>query len=329
MVLEGLGPGIAQALPLLLGLAVGVGIGANDMATVLGPVVGGNVLPWRRALLVAAGLVVLGSALAGGQVFQTVGDGIVPRPALAVQVAVLAAVVLAVAVASVLRTPVSTSQSVILSLVAVAVVAGQAVDVGLLAAVVLAWAVFPVLSLGVAPALYRLLDRALANVTRIDRVEAILSALIVVASGFAAFSLGANHAGLALGFAAQSGGGGAAAGPLAGLSLFAFGLLGGAAIAAGSLRSAGVVQTVGREITQLGVISAFVALATFGTVMLAASLLGLPVSTSQAMVASVAGVGLTKGTGAVDTRRVGRIVALWLVTPAIASGMAVGLFLVL
>lgn len=318
---------LLQAMPLVLGLAVGVGIGANDMATVLAPVVGGNVLSWRKALPVAAVLVVAGSALAGGQVFRTVGDGLVPAPALAVQVAVLAAVLLAVAVASLLKTPISTSQSIILALVAVALVAGQAVDVGLLIAVVAAWAVFPLLSLAVAPTLYRALDRALANVTRIDRVEALLAALIVGASGFAAFSLGANHAGLALGFAAQ--GAGTGAGPLAGLSLFFFGLLGGAAIAAGSLQSAGVVNTVGREITSLGVISAFVALATFGTVMLAASLLGLPVSTSQAMVASVAGVGLSKGTGAVDARRVGRIVATWFVTPAVASGLAVAVFWVL
>lgn len=309
-----LGAGLA---PLVLGVLLGVGIGANDMATILGPVVGGNVLPWRRALVVSGVAVIVGSAIAGGQVFETVGFGLVPTPSLALQIAVLGAVVVAVLVASSTGTPVSTSQSVILAMASVAVVAGQAIDVELLAAIALAWIVFPVLSLGVAPALYRVLDGALDRVQRIDVVETWLARLIVFASGFAAFALGANHAGLALGFAAGS----------SQLPLFVFGALGGAAIAGGSLNSKGVVDTVGRDITQLGVISAFVALATFGVVMLSASLLGLPVSTSQAMVASVAGVGLSKGVGAVDARRVGSIVGAWLITPAVASGLAVVVFL--
>lgn len=309
-----LGAGLA---PLVLGVLLGVGIGANDMATILGPVVGGNVLRWRRALVVSGIAVVVGSAVAGGQVFETVGAGLVPAPSLALQIAVLGAVVVAVLVASSTGTPVSTSQSVILAMVSVAVVAGQGIDVELLGAIVGAWIVFPLLSLAVAPALYRLLDGALDRVRRIDVVETWLARLIVFASGFAAFALGANHAGLALGFAAEG----------AELPLFVFGAVGGAAIAVGSLSSEGVVDTVGRDITQLGVITAFVALATFGIVMLSASLLGLPVSTSQAMVASVSGVGLSKGVDAVDARRVGSIVGAWLITPAVASAMAVAAFL--
>ena len=55
-------------------------------------------------------------------------------------------------------------------------------------------------------------------------------------------------------------------------------------------------------------------------------MLGIPVSTSQAVVGAVIGVGLTKGTRAVSGRKVFSIFLGWIVTPLCAAAFAAGLY---
>ena len=100
-------------------------------------------------------------------------------------------------------------------------------------------------------------------------------------------------------------------------------LLGGLAIAAGVLTySLPVMMTVGRQITALDPVSSLVAaLGTALTVHLFTQL-GIPVSTSQAIVGAVVGVGLTKGTMAVNRRMFWMIPTSWVVSIVGAGGVA-------
>ena len=52
------------------------------------------------------------------------------------------------------------------------------------------------------------------------------------------------------------------------------------------------------------------------------SMLGIPVSTSQAVVGAVIGVGLTKGFRAVKAKKIGEIAAGWVVTPLCAAAFS-------
>jgi PiT family inorganic phosphate transporter len=140
---------------------------------------------------------------------------------------------------------------------------------------------------------------------------------VIASSAYVSFSLGANDIGNAIG-------------PLLNKfpdSSVLLAVLGGTAMAAGALTfGRRVTETVGRSITPLdysGALAAQLA-AGFGVHMF--SVLGIPVSTSQAVVGAVIGIGLTKGTKAVSAGKVVAIVIGWVLTPLCAAVFAAGVF---
>ncbi len=79
-----------------------------------------------------------------------------------------------------------------------------------------------------------------------------------------------------------------------------------------------VVETIGERITTLTYSSAFTAQLSASLSVLIITRIGLPVSTTIAIVGSVAGVGLAKGFKAVDRRTLARIITTWIVAlPAV------------
>jgi len=84
-----------------------------------------------------------------------------------------------------------------------------------------------------------------------------------------------------------------------------------------------VIRTVGGRITALTNTRGFSVDFAAATVVLTASKLGLPVSTSHAVVGSVIGVGLARGLDAVDLTVVKKIVYSWLLTLPATSTVAI------
>ncbi|MBE3588121.1 MAG: inorganic phosphate transporter [Thermoanaerobacteraceae bacterium] len=81
-----------------------------------------------------------------------------------------------------------------------------------------------------------------------------------------------------------------------------------------------IIRTVGRGITPLDPPAGFAADLGSGAVILGATLWGLPVSTTHVISSSITGVGLTRGKGAVHWSTVGKILLAWLFTlPASAA----------
>lgn len=74
-----------------------------------------------------------------------------------------------------------------------------------------------------------------------------------------------------------------------------------------------VIETVGERITPLSPSSAFAAQLSAALVMLVVSRLGLPVSTSMAIVGGVIGVGIARGVQYIDLRIVVKIFIMWLI----------------
>jgi len=104
-------------------------------------------------------------------------------------------------------------------------------------------------------------------------------------------------------------------------------VLGGVGIVVGlSIWGKNVIATVGEGIIELQPSGGFCAeLATAATVLLA-SRLGLPVSTSHALVGAVVGVGIVKGWKSVRFQTLLSIGSAWLVTIPIAAGLAAIIF---
>ena len=91
-------------------------------------------------------------------------------------------------------------------------------------------------------------------------------------------------------------------------------------MAAGAIMAGSrVTDTVGKSITTLDYGGALAAQLAAGFGVHIFSMAGIPVSTSQAVVGGVIGVGLTKGARAISTRKIVTILAGWVLTPACAA----------
>ena len=90
-----------------------------------------------------------------------------------------------------------------------------------------------------------------------------------------------------------------------------------------------VVGTVGRKITELTNTRGFTIDFSAATTVLIASKMGLPISTTHAVVGSVVGVGLARGLKAIDLRVIRKIVISWAVTIPAAALMTIFIFKIL
>jgi PiT family inorganic phosphate transporter len=96
-------------------------------------------------------------------------------------------------------------------------------------------------------------------------------------------------------------------------------LIGGMSIALGIITfSRPVMMTVGRKLVRLDPFSALVVVSAEAVTVHLYTLLGVPVSTSQAVVGAVLGIGILKGAQTIRIRTLGNILFAWIVTPAVA-----------
>ncbi len=323
---------------ILAGFYVGWNIGANDAANCIGTTVGAQIISYRKAVVFMAIFVILGGVLQGHHVMKTVGKGIVISeatafeeyngeapgekffelfpddrlPDKAILVALLSAGIF-VTLATFSSVPVSTSQAI------VGGVAGTGIGIvgldasffklGVLMKIFGAWIISPVLTMVLAFILYSILNVLLRRATAMYWSK-ILGILVIVSAAYVSFSLGANDVGNAIGPLLSKY-------PDKGLWLA---LMGGLAMAVGAWTfGSRVTDTVGKSITALdygGALSAQFA-AAFGVHIF--SMAGIPVSTSQAVVGGVIGVGLTKGMRAISVKKITTIFVGWVVTPLCAA----------
>lgn len=90
-----------------------------------------------------------------------------------------------------------------------------------------------------------------------------------------------------------------------------------------------VIETVGSKITQLTNTRGFTVDFSAASVILFASMLGLPVSTTHAAIGAFVGIGLARGLQALDLGVLWRIMIYWIVTVPVAAATSAALFLLL
>ena len=333
----------------LTGFYVGWNIGANDAANCIGTTVGARIISFRQAALLMAFFVILGGALQGHHVMKTVGKGIVissaaayeqshnepapeefseffpndKLPDLAIFVALLSAG-LFVSLATFSSIPVSTSQSIVggVAGAGLGIVGLQAnyFKTKVLLKIFTCWVISPVLTLTLAFCIYWVVTYALKGAKIMYLMNRVLAILVIGTACYVAYSLGANDVGNAIGPLLNKY-------PDKGIYLA---LLGGIAMGVGALTyGQKVTSTVGKNITPLDLPGAFSAQFAAAVGVHLFSMLGIPVSTSQAIVGAVIGVGLTKGMRAVSMQKISVIMMGWVLAPSCAAIFAVLLYRIL
>ncbi|MEX0775361.1 MAG: inorganic phosphate transporter [Phycisphaeraceae bacterium] len=164
-----------------------------------------------------------------------------------------------------------------------------------------------------------------------QQVERMFGYLQILTAGFVAFAHGANDVANAIGpmsAVVQT----VLKGVIAAKSevpLWAL-LTGGVGIVIG-LATWGwrVIETIGRRITELSPSRGFSAEFATAITVLAASKLGLPISTTHTLVGAVMGVGLARGISALNLNALRDIAISWLITIPAGAGLAVVFFFTL
>jgi PiT family inorganic phosphate transporter len=296
-------------LTLLAGSFLGGSLGANDAANCFGTAVSARMVAWRQAAMLAAVFVVLGAVSQGEAGLETL-RGLTLHGNHTAGLTALAAG-LTVATMTVFALPVSTSQAVVGALLGVSLTAGERPDLGTLGKIVLCWVGTPVGAMLMSWVVYHALRWLLRRLhLSLFSRDAVLRFGLLVCGCYAAHALGANNvANVATFLIADP--------RLAPREAI---LIGGLTIAAGALAfSRRVMLTVGRGITQLDGFSALVVVLAQAVTVHFYAWLGVPVSTSQAIVGAVLGLGLVRGVQILDLRVLGHVLLGWVLTPTVAA----------
>jgi len=303
---------------LLGGIYLGWSLGANDTANVFGTAVTSRMVSFFTAAVLSAGFVVLGAVLEGQAGMDTIGNLAQQNLYTATVTSVGAAV--SITAMTLLRIPSSTSQAVVGSIIGVGLMSAADLQLHGLIKVLVCWVGTPVGALLVAMILYRLLGRGLnALAPNIYAHDELMRAGLVLSGAYGAYALGANNVANVTGVYVGAGL----------LTPFWGVVVGGASIAFGVLTySKPVMMTVGKAIVRLDAFSALVVVLAEAVVVHIYAVIGVPVSTSQAVVGAVLGVGLIKQVSAVRGRVVYRIVLGWIATPLLAGAIAAAIYFV-
>ena len=173
-------------------------------------------------------------------------------------------------------------------------------------------------------------DAQLGGQSRYANVERAFAVLMIVTASGMAFAHGSNDVANAIGPVAAIVGVVTTGGVAAKSAVPSWVLLVGATGIVVGLATFGyrVMATIGRKITELTPSRGFAAEFAAATTVVVASGTGLPVSTTQTLVGAVIGVGLARGTGALDFGVVRAIILSWVVTLPVGGALAIVIFLI-
>lgn len=300
---------------LLGGIFLGWSLGANDASNVFGSAVAARMVKFRTAAILASVFVLLGALLEGQAGIETL-KGLTP---LNLEQAVVSSVAAAITVTimTFLSLPVSTSQAVVGAILGIALL-NQNINIPGLGKIVTCWIGTPVGGMIISIMIYRVLaffyNKLNINLFQADNL---LRLSLIGAGSYGAYALGANNVANVTAVFVGAGE----------LTLFSAVLLGGLSIDLGILTfSRRVMETVGRRLVRLDPFSALVVLLAEAITVHIYTIIGVPVSTSQAVIGAVLGVGIIKGISTVERRTLINILFGWLLTPTIAAVLALSFY---
>jgi PiT family inorganic phosphate transporter len=294
---------------------LGWSLGANDAANCFGSAVASRMVRYWTAALLCAVFVLVGALLEGQAGIETLSG--LTSIDLEQAVVITVAAGLTVTIMTVFGLPVSTSQAAVGAILGIGFF-NQEINVAGLGKVVACWFGTPTGAVLVALVLYKTLA-LIYNHLRLSLFQAdmLLRAALVAAGSYAAYALGANNVANVTAVFVGAGT----------LTVFAAAVIGGLSIAFGVVTySRGVMETVGRKLVRLDPFSALVVVLTEGLTVHFYTVLGVPVSTSQAVIGAVLGIGIIKGAQTIKRKTLYGIFTGWFLTPPVACFIAMCIY---
>ena len=328
---------LAIVIFLLGGLFLGWSLGSNDAANVFGTAVGTRMVRFKTAAIVCSLFIILGAVISGSGTTETLGK-LGAINALPGAFAACVAAGLSVYIMTKFGLPVSTTQAIVGAIVGWNLYTGSSTNIKVLLTILSTWILCPIIAALIAMLFFILTKKLLKNTTwHILRLDAYTRTALLIAGAFGAYSLGANNIANVMGVFVPIV-------PFADIQLGSFltfsskeqlFLLGGIAIAVGVFTySKKVMFTVGNDLLKLSPVAAFIVVIAHSIVLFLFASQGIshflnsihlpaiplvPVSSSQAIVGAVIGIGILKGGKEVQWNIAGKITIGWFLLPVIAA----------
>ncbi|MEC5425970.1 inorganic phosphate transporter [Virgibacillus sp. C22-A2] len=288
-----------------------VNIGASGAAASMGIAYGSGAIKNKRlALAICAIGVFLGAAIGGGEVVKTLGSEIIPESIVSAQVAliILSSASVSLFIANLSGIPLSTSEVTVGAVVGVGI-AFNVLYVETLVTIVMYWIFLPF----VAFLLAYVTNKGIAVVTRKyafltkGRWPKILAVIVILTGFLEAFSAGMNNVANSVG-------------PLVASGLITVNqgtITGGLFVALGALFLGGkVVETNGKRITNLSLLQGGAVSGIGASLVIAASIFGIPVPHTQVTTCSILGVGASdKGKEIFRKAIIAKLIKTWVFSP--------------
>ena len=318
------------------GLFLGWSLGANDAANVFGTAVGTKMVRFKTAAAIASLFVIIGAVFAGAGASRTLDElGSINALPGAFMVALSAALAVYMMVNS--SIPVSTTQAIVGSIVGWNFYSGHKTDMGILTQIISTWIICPILAGCIAISLY-LLIKCFIKRSKIHLIRQDLYTRLglIAACAFGAFALGANNIANVMGVFVES----APFHPIT-ISRITFNstqilfFIGGLAISSGIFTySRKIIKTIGKGVMSMSPMIAWIVVISQSIVLFIFASQGLktlltqynlpslplvPVSSSQAVIGAIIGIGIAKGGRGIHWEILGKIALGWITTPLISA----------
>ncbi len=309
----------------LSGAFMGWSLGANDSANVFGTAVSSRMVNYRLAVILTSVFVVAGAMLQGEAGIRTLSEDLrkgaganveAGLKADAIHEAFKTATMISLAAAFTVtlmtfwRIPASCSQAVVGAIIGIGFLKGD-VNLSGLGKVVACWVGTPIGAALITIVLYWLFRKMLTKWNpSVFEYDPVVSALLIVCGCYGAYALGANNVANVSAIFVGDGM----------LTSWEAAVFGAATISAGVLTySKPVMTTVGKGVVELNSFSAFICVLAHAVTVHIDAMVGVPVSSSQAIVGALLGMGFIKGAELVNYKMLARISLGWLATPVIAG----------
>lgn len=308
---------------LLGGLFLGWGIGANNSADIFGTAVATNSIRYKTAIILIAIFVALGAIVEGPKLYHSYRFSTTITMTLAFVATMSAAVT--ICVLTYLSLPASASQAAVGGVMGIAIWANGmgGADWGKLGVWGCCWVLIPLASGCIAFLLMKFAGPLIRHVRNVEFLNLIYKIGFVIIGCYAAYTLGGNNVVVTTGPFYQAGLFGDPSRYWPAVIAASFGAL---SISVGALTYARkVMRTVGHGITALDPFSALVAVLSHAIAIHLSTQFHIPVSSAQATVGAVAGVGFSKGMRTVNSQMLWTIFWGWVLTPLVSAFLAIGL----
>lgn len=291
-------------------------IGASGTAAAMGAAYGAGAIKRRIMAVFLVGIVaMLGALLGGGEVTKTISSGIIPEEVMTISltIVVIASAGLTLYVSNKMGIPLSTSEVTVGSLVGVGLVY-QKLYVWQICNILIIWITLPFIAYFIAKFIGKkvawLEKQFLNRHMNKSLVKRILVVMLIFFGCYEAFAAGMNNVANAIG-------------PLISAKVITEQnglLLGAVFMCIGAILLGGpVLETNGKKITKLSLLQGSTVSFTSGSLVIIASLLGIPVPLTQTTTMSIIGVGASHEPIHIWRQQVvKRIILVWILSPITA-----------